>query len=194
MDLHIMAIAERIRGLREILDLPCEDMASTCGMTVEEYKSYESGERDFPFTFLYKCATRFNVDITELMTGEPPRLSGYALTRAGEGLPIKRRTGFNYESLGYLFRDKLAEPFVVTARYSESEQNGPIPLAMHKDQELDYVLSGSMKFAYEGHIEVLQAGDSVYYDSRRGHGMVATGGGDCVFLAVVIRREENKPE
>ena len=42
----------------------------------------------------------------------------------------------------------------------------------------------------EDHIEVLNAGDAIYYDSSRGHGMIATGGQECVFLAVVMRAQE----
>ena len=190
MDAQIIAIAERIKGLREILELSVPEMAQTCGVTEQEYAEYESGKKDFTFTFLYKCAKRLGVDITELMTGEPPRLSGYTLTRKGEGLPIKRRKGFDYENMAYLFRDKIAEPFIVTAKYSAEEESAPIALSVHEDQEFDMVLSGSLKFVYEGHVEILHEGDCVYYDSRRGHGMIATGGKDCKFLAVVMRKQQ----
>jgi quercetin dioxygenase-like cupin family protein len=35
------------------------------------------------------------------------------------------------------------------------------------------VLSGRLRFTFEGHIEELDPGDSVYYDSGRKHGMIA---------------------
>lgn len=41
----------------------------------------------------------------------------------------------------------------------------------------------------ENHIEILKAGDSIYYDSGRGHGMIATGGSDCKFLAIVMKKQ-----
>lgn len=44
-----------------------------------------------------------------------------------------------------------------------------------------------MRFAYEDHIEELEAGDLLMYDSSRGHGMIATGGEPCTFLAVVMK-------
>ena len=43
----------------------------------------------------------------------------------------------------------LSEPFVVTAPYSDAEQNAPIALSRHAGQELDYVLTGHLRFAYE---------------------------------------------
>jgi mannose-6-phosphate isomerase-like protein (cupin superfamily) len=161
-------------------------------MSAQEYGEYEAGKHDFTFTFLYKCANRLNVDITDLMTGDSPHLRGYSITRAGEGLPIKRREGFSYENMAYLFRGRLAEPFIVVAPYREDEQDKPIQLSSHEEQEFDLILSGELKFIYDGHAEILRAGDSVYYDSRRGHGMIASGGQECRFLAVVIRREPTK--
>lgn len=40
--------------------------------TDEEYLACENGASDFSFTFLYKCAKKFGVDIAELITGEVP--------------------------------------------------------------------------------------------------------------------------
>ena len=42
----------------------------------------------------------------------------------------------------------------------------------------------------EDHIEILHEGDAIYYNSGHGHGMVATGGEDCLFLAVVMKPQE----
>jgi oxalate decarboxylase/phosphoglucose isomerase-like protein (cupin superfamily) len=35
----------------------------------------------------------------------------------------------------------------------------------------------------------LEPGDAIYYNSSHGHGMVATGGEDCIFLAVVMKEK-----
>ncbi len=184
---QIIEIAERIRALREIMELSVEAMAGATDTTVEHYTRLESGQEDFSFTFLYKCAERFGVDLIEILTGENPRLTGYTVVRAGKGLPIKRRRSFKYEHLAPTFKDKISEPFLVTAPYIEEEQDRPIALSTHEGQEFDYIISGSIKFAYDGHTEVLNAGDCVYYDSQNGHGMIAVGGQDAVFLSVVMR-------
>ena len=59
MELQIREIAERIRALRDILDLSEKEMAEHIGCTIEEYKNAEQGETDFSFTFIYKCAEKF---------------------------------------------------------------------------------------------------------------------------------------
>ncbi|MCL2631897.1 MAG: cupin domain-containing protein [Coriobacteriia bacterium] len=186
-------VANRIRSLRDDLELTVEQMAELTGRSVDEYIAQESGEADFDFTFLYKCAQAFGVDVIEILTGEAPKLTGYELTRQGEGLSIMRRHGFEYLHQAPFFKDKLTEPFIVTAPYLEEEQNQPIHLSYHRGQEIDFIISGRMRFAYEDHIEELSAGDTLYYDSSRGHGMIAIGGEPCIFLAIVIKPQDEDP-
>ena len=183
-------IAERIRALREIMEISTEEMARITGVSEEEYKFLEEGNSDFSFTFLYKCAERFGVDLMEIVNGEKPHLMGCTLVRKDEGLPINRRRGFTYEHLAANFAGKIAEPFLVTAPYIEEEQNAPIALSTHEGEEMDYILSGSLKFVHNGHSMVLGPGDSIYYDSGKGHGMIAIGGEPCRFISVVMKRDK----
>lgn len=194
METRIKEIAERIKGLREILEISHVEMAERTEVSLEEYKAYEGGESDFGFTFLYECAKVFGVDIVELLTGEKPKLNFYTVVRSGNGLPMKRRKGFTYQHLAYRMMDKLAEPFLVTAPYDAVEQGKPIVVSRHEGQEFDYILKGSLKVQLDDHVEVLSEGDSVFYDSSHNHGMIATGGVDCVFLAFVIREREEGEE
>jgi len=184
---NINLIAERIRGLRQILDLSEEEVAIACDVTVAEYAVLESGKKDFSFTFLFKCANKFGVDITEIISGDTPKLSYYSVVRKEKGLPIKRREGFKYLHLGYLFKNRKAEPFTVFAKYNAADLEKPVPLSSHKGQELDYILKGKLKFCIEGHTEILEKGDAVYYDSGKQHGMVAAEKGGCEFLAIVFK-------
>lgn len=192
MEPNIKEVAGRIRVLREDLDLTMQEMADATGRSVAEYAAQESGEQDLSFTFLYRCAEKFGVDVIELLTGENPHLAGYSLTRAADGLSIKRRAGFEYLHKAPHFKNKIAEPFLVTIPYSEEEQTKPIHLSRHKGQEIDYVIEGRMKFAYEDKVEVLEPGDLVMYDSGRGHGMVALDEQPVKILAIVMKPHEEK--
>lgn len=187
MEPNIKEVANRICALREDLDITAQEMADATGRSLTEYLAQESGEEDLSFTFLYKCADRLGVDVIELLTGEDPHLTGYSLTKASDGLVIRRRAGFEYLHKAPHFRHKLAEPFLVTAPYMEEAQDKPIHLSYHEGQEIDYIISGQMRFAYEDHVETLEAGDLLMYDSSRGHGMIAIGGEPCTFLAIVLK-------
>jgi quercetin dioxygenase-like cupin family protein/DNA-binding XRE family transcriptional regulator len=190
MEMRIAEIAERIKGLRNLMDITEEEMAKVTDVTVEKYREYESGSIDFPFTFLLKSSDRLGVDLTDLLTGENSKLSFYTVVRRGKGPQIERRKGFEYRHLAHLMKNRIAEPFIVTAPYVESEQNNPIVYSTHKGQEFDLVLKGILKVKLEEHVEVLNEGDSIYYDSGRNHGMIAIGGSNCQFLAVVLKSNE----
>lgn len=186
MDNKIKDIALRIRELREIANLSAGEMAAITGIAVADYKTLEEGNADFSFSFIYKCAKHFGVEVTDLLSGVSPTLSSYSVVRKGAGAPIARRKGFSYQSLAPMFRKKNAEPFLIVAPYNETEQSQPIKLSTHKGQEFDIVVSGSLKVCIDGHTEILNEGDTIYYDSSSPHGMIAHGGKDCVFYAVVI--------
>lgn len=187
MEMRIAEIVERIKGLRNLMDITEEEMAKVTDVTVEKYREYESGSIDFSFTFLLKCAERFGVDLAELLTGENPKLSFYTVVRRGKGPQIERRKGFEYRHLAYMMKNRASEPFIVSAPYVESEQNKPIEYSTHQGQEFDFVLKGILKVMLEDHVELLNEGDSIYYDSGHKHGMIAIGGSDCQFLALVMK-------
>ena len=93
-----------------------------------------------------------------------------------------------------MFKKKLAEPYYVTYEYSEELQNKPIHLTKHSGQEFDFILSGRIKVQVGEHIEVLNEGDSIYYNSSSPHGMIAVDGRDCLFIAVVMDGDEEEEE
>ena len=81
---NIKEIAERIRGLREIMDIEKEEMAERLGMSVEEYTDYEEGKIDFSFSFLYGVADILGINITDLIMGDSGKLNVYSYVPAGE--------------------------------------------------------------------------------------------------------------
>ncbi len=185
-------VAARIQELREISGYTAEEMAQKTDVSAEQYKSYESGNVDIPFTFIHKCALCFGVEISDLMEGTSAHLTSYTVTRKGAGQITAREEGIEIRNLATMFHKKIAEPYWVKYEYSVEQQSKPIHLTTHKGQEFDFVLSGQLKVQVGTHTEILSEGDSIYYDSATPHGMIAVGGEDCVFCAVVLSGEENE--
>jgi transcriptional regulator with XRE-family HTH domain len=185
----IREIGERLRDMREIMNVSAAEMAAVTDVSETEYLAIENGKKDIGFTFLFKAARYMNLDLTELLTGEAPRLSNYAIIRKGEGLPISRRRGFSYQNLAYQFKHRLIEPFLVTAPYETGAESSEITLNTHEGQEMDYLLSGSLRMRIGEHEEILNVGDTIYYDSGTPHGMVAIDGMPCQFMAIVIGKD-----
>ena len=187
---QLSEIASRIKELRDIMGWSTAQMAEKTDITEEKYMEYESGKIDIPFSFLHKCALVFDVEMTELLEGHSARLSSYTVTRKGQGQGTAKEDGIDIANLAPKFKDKLAEPYWVKYEYSASQQNKPIKLSTHSGQEFDLVLSGRLKVQIGTHTEILDEGDSIYYNSSTPHGMIAVDGKDCVFCAVVMSGED----
>ena len=186
----LLEVGNRIREMREISGYTVSDMASLTDTTPEEYTRYEQGLADFPFTFIHKCALAFNIEITDILEGHSAKLSAYTITRKGQGQTTADEEGITIKNLAPMFKKKLAEPYWVKYEYSEELQNKPIHVTKHSGQEFDLVLSGMLKVQVGDHVEVLGEGDSIYYNSSVDHGMIAVGGEDCLFLAVVLSGDD----
>ncbi|MCI9679283.1 MAG: AMP-binding protein [Oscillospiraceae bacterium] len=165
-------------------------MARKTDTTPEEYRIYESGTVDLPFTFIHKCSLAFGIGITDLLEGHSANLSSYTVTRKGEGQQTAKEPGIEISNLAPFFRNKLAEPYYVTYDYDEAQQHMPIHMTTHAGQEFDIILSGQLKVQVGEHTEILGEGDSILYNSSTPHGMIAVGGRPCVFCAVVISGEK----
>ncbi|MBR6021821.1 MAG: cupin domain-containing protein [Kiritimatiellae bacterium] len=176
-------VVARIRELRDILDVPVEAAAAKLGVSPEVYREYESGERPIPINSLYGLAELFKTDVTVLLTGEPPRMAGYTVVRAGKGAHVERYEGYQFESLASNFIRRTLEPMLVTIEPHEDEAHEPA-LVSHHGQEFNYVLEGSVRVKVGKGEFVLNAGDSIYFDATQMHGQRAVGG-KAKFLTII---------
>ena len=189
---ELMDVAHRIREMREIMGYSEETMAQRTEVTLRQYRAYEKCEADLPFTFIYKCALAFGIELTELLEGRSAKLRSYNVTRRGMGQQTAKEDGISIANLAPEFRNKIAEPYWVKYEYSPELQNKPIHLTRHNGQEFDLVISGSLLVQVGTNRELLHEGDSIYYNSSTPHGMIAVDGKDCVFCAVVLPGEDEQ--
>ena len=184
--LKIQETARRIRELREITGISVEEMARRTDLSVEEYLECEAGNRNLSIAFLYRCTLSFGVDMGDLLEGSSPKLQSYALTRKGQGQRIEEAhhmVGFN---LAADFRNRIALPLYMELAYRAGAEYEDMEMVTHQGQECDIVIRGQMKIQIGGHSEILNPGDCIYYDSSTPHGMIAVGGEDCAFYAIVL--------
>jgi acetyl-CoA synthetase len=187
VEVNLREVAQRIASLRESAGLSPVEVAAAVQVDVEEYLAAERGETDFTFAFLSNVAKKFGVDLPDLLGGTSSHLSLLSVVKSGEGFPLRRHEGMEYSYLGYGMKNRLCEPFLVTVPYSAQEQNLPVSCVSHEGQELDYVLSGTLKLEVDGHTRLLHPGDTAFYDSGKPHGMVAVEGEDVLLLAAVMK-------
>ena len=185
-DMKNIEIAARIRELREISGISLEDMAVRTGVSVEEYRRCEEGTQDLSIAFLYRCVLILGVDMGDLLEGHSPKLRSYALTRKGEGQRIEEAHHMVGYSLASGFRNRIALPLYMEIAYRPEAESEDVELTSHEGQECDIVIRGNMKIQIGNKSEILYPGDCIYYDSSTPHGMIAVGGEDCAFYAIVL--------
>ena len=177
---QIKLIAQRIKYLREALDMTVKDVADAMHISMDEYLSYENGETDIPISIIYSTAAALGVDATELILGEAPRMAEYCVTRKNNGVIIERYPGYSFEALAHNFIGRDKEPMIVTL----SSSNKISPLVSHSGQEFNYVLEGKIGVTVGHQTFELSEGDSIYFMPKIPHGQFAIDG-TAKFLTII---------
>ena len=183
MDDAIKQIGQRLKGLREVLDIPAEEVAELCGVTLEHYHRIEAGEADPSVYRLSRISKRYGISLDVLLFGEEPRMKGYFLTRKGQGLSVERRADYKYQSLASGFRGRDVDPFLVTVDPLPGDANHN--KNAHEGQEFDFVLEGELEITIGDKVMTLHEGDSIYFDASQQHCMRAVGGRQVKFVCIV---------
>ena len=184
MDEQLKQIGERLRGLRDALDLTAQEVAETCGITPEKYELIEAGEADITISNLMKIAKKYGVSADELIFAEVPHMRSYSVTRKGKGLSIERTKAYKYQSLVSGFVGHKADVFIVTVE--PKPEATKIYKNSHPGQEFNMVIEGAMDLWIDGKTITLNEGDSIYFDSSKPHGMLAHGDKAVRFLAFTV--------
>ncbi len=182
MNEQIKQIAERLRGLRDALEMTSAEAAAKIGIAREDYEKYESGESDIPMNFLFQVSKTFGIEISALLSGDEAHASIFFVARKGRSAKVERTKAYKYQALAYGFRNARAEPFEVTVEPNDND----ICLNTHPGQEFNLILEGSMMLRIGSNNIMLNEGDSIYFDSTKPHGMKALNGERVRFLAVII--------
>ncbi len=185
MNEQIRQIAERMRGLRDALDLTSDQAAQACELSLQEYEKYESGQADIPMSVLCKMAAAYNVEISALITGDEPYMSSYFLTRKDKGKTVERRKAYKYQALAMGFKNAKAEPFIVTVEPNDLDKS-QLHLNSHEGQEFNMVLEGDLLLIIDGKELILHEGDSIYFDSGKPHAMKALNNRPVRFFAIIL--------
>ena len=184
MDDHLKQIGERLRGLRDALDLTAQEVADTCGISLEKYEKIENGEVDITISNLMKIAKKYGVSADALMFAEEPHMRSYCVVRKGQGLSVERTKAYKYQSLASGYSNRKAEVFIVTVEPKPGAHT--IYKNSHPGEEFNLVLEGSMELYLNGKTIILEEGDSIYFDCTKPHGMRAIGNKAVKFLAFTV--------
>lgn len=176
-------IAPRLVGLRDALDLSVEALAEKLGVDADTVRRYEAGEQEIPVGYLLKVSQVCEVDLMVLITGTEPHLREYSKVKSGEGLAVERRKDYDYKSLAYRFAGRKMEPFRIKVPPKERDEMNTVS---HPGQEFIYMLEGRLEVKLGEAFEVLEPGDSLYFDSLTPHSLRGMDGKEALFIDVIL--------
>jgi len=178
-------LGDRIRKAREMRGLTLNDLSSRTGISVATLKRVEANETTPPLGELIKLGKAVEMKMGYFIS--PGVEKPMTVVRADSRLPVSRygkkrseQYGYFYESLAPEKANRFMEPFLITMVPSEVKD-----LSTHDGQEFIFVLEGEMRAQVEDHVEILKAGDAIYYDSNRPHLVKCAGGKATKILAVL---------
>jgi transcriptional regulator with XRE-family HTH domain len=182
-------IGEKVKAIRESKSLSVDEVAERSGLSKEQIERIET-KQDFPSVSpLIKIARVLGVRLGTFLDDQTEL--GPVVTRKAEssaknsirfaGGPVSRGN-MEYFSLSQDKSSRHMEPFLIDITSSKDAKHD---LSSHEGEEFIYVLEGSIEINYGKDTYVLQAGDSIYYDSIIQHNVHAADNGVAKILGVV---------
>jgi transcriptional regulator with XRE-family HTH domain len=185
-------IGERIRGLRIARGLSIADVAQQSGIAESTLYSIESHLISPPLGNIVNLAKTLGVSVGDFFGDSGD--SSCCIVRSGDRKTVSRFNstdstsgGYSYEALGQQKKNRHMEPFLVTLTPTESPQVEP---NQHIGEELLFVLEGKVEVRLLEQVEILNPGDSIYYDSTMPHVVSCHGKKPATILAVIYAKDE----
>lgn len=179
------SLGERIREAREMRGLTLEDLSSRTGVSVDGLERVESNQAIPPLGQLVRLGKALEMKLGYFISAGVGRpmcvVRSHARPRvARHGRHASEQYGYVYESLAPEKANRLMEPFLVTLVPTEFGE-----LASHDGQEFLFVLEGDIRVQVGKEVDVLHAGDAIYYDSTHPHLVKCYGHKPAKILAVI---------
>lgn len=181
-------VGEKIKSLRETKEISVAELAGRSGLAEEQINRIENG-MDLPsLAPLIKIARALGVRLGTFLDDREEQ--GAVICRKQEtddtisfsNNAMDLRTHMRYHSLSKSKADRHMEPFIVDV---EPAADLDYPLSSHEGEEFIHVLEGAIEVCHGKKRHLVQAGDSIYYDSIVPHHVHGHQGQAAKILAVI---------
>lgn len=162
-------LGARLRAERQEREWTLDEVSTRTGVARSTLSKIENGLMSPTYDILQKIATGMSLDLVNLFDSKPHSgiLGRRSITRAGAGI-VHPTEVYDYEFLAVEITNKAMLPFKTTIRARKKEEFDD--WVRHPGEEFIYVLSGSLMLLTEFYApELLNVGNSTYFDSQMGH-------------------------
>jgi transcriptional regulator with XRE-family HTH domain len=177
------ALGDRVKSLREAMDLSLRDLAERSGVSAPMLSQVERGETSPTLAVAEKIAAGLELTLSQLLRLDEDR--HVVVVHAGDRRS-RRRRGHRVEELTPPLPGQRAD--VSEHRLAPgAATGGPEDPPLHEpgSRETAVVLRGSIDLFIDGRRERLGEGDSVTFDADLPHHFENNGSRDARFIAVV---------
>ena len=182
-------VGEKIKSIRETKQISVSELAERTGLAEEQINRIENNVDIPSLAPLIKIARALGVRLGTFLDDQDE--VGAVVCRKEElnnstisfsNTAMNARTHMQYHSLSNSKADRHMEPFIIDIATTE-ETN--YELSSHEGEEFIFVMEGAVEIAYGKKTHVIEAGDSIYYDSIVPHHVHGYKGQAAKILAVV---------
>ena len=167
-----LKLGSKIRELRLKKNYTLQDVAAKTGLSKPFLSQIENDHVVPPVATLLKVARAFNVSLAHFFQDEVGS-DKIAITRHNERIRVEKRphhrkgeVNYVYETLENKKTNKQMEPFLVEFPVQDSSE---MVFMNHDGEEFLHVLEGTLEFRSVSRVEVLESGDSIYFESDLSH-------------------------
>ncbi len=180
-------VAETIKNLRQEKKLSLHQLAERTGFSTALLSQIENYLISPPLGTLGKIARALEVDMGYFFGAGSN--AEFSIVRHDERRPVSRvasrqgvKYGYSYESLAFEQRKRHMEPFIVILEPATRKDRHAYS---HEGEEFIFVLEGKMEVVLGEHVDVLEPGDSIYFNSEIPHRVQCMGDLETRILAVI---------
>ena len=180
-------VGEHVRAFRESHGLTLQQFAAKVGFSSAVLEQIENRMVSPSLGMLVKIANTFDTTVSSFIGGREER--EFSIVRKEDRTTVSRvglkaggKSPYVYESLGAGKAGRKMEPFLVKLRPLSEP---PSARSTHDGEEFLFVLSGKVEVFLGALSDVLDEGDSIYYNSTIPHHVHSAGEGEAVVLAVI---------
>ncbi|MDR3290793.1 MAG: XRE family transcriptional regulator [Methanobrevibacter sp.] len=190
-------IGAKIKEIRKLKNINLKELSNKSELSVDLLKNIENGESIPSLSPLTKISKTLGVRIGTFLDDDLQ--NGPVIIKDGEIKEVVHFSGeeskttksaLDFYSLGSGKSDRNMEPFIIDVH----TEKGDFELSYHEGEEFIFVLEGIIEIKYGKDTYILNAKDSIYYDSIVPHHLHSYNGEKSKILAVIyspLAEQEN---
>jgi quercetin dioxygenase-like cupin family protein len=169
-------VGKKIKKARTAKKLTLDHVANETGFSIDHLKEIEAGKAMPPVGALLQIARALEIDSGALLKEPESKLESRIKAHT------KRTENYAYTTLTPGAENKHLKAFLVTV---EAQQNHKGVDYHHEGEEFVYVLSGSIEVTVGEHVNTLQAGESLHFNSGIRHKLKSISDETAELLVVI---------